>query len=124
MSSTCAAGCCDDLNCPLRPVVALAEVCKGKTLISFAVGAPVEIAQPFGLQAIGDDSVEQLARQVAGRLTSEDGLPSCPQPREVEIGQMRDLIIQLVQGRGHDDQAARRVDFAFTGCCASGDTIR
>ena len=40
MSSTCAAGCCDDLNCPLRPVVALAEVCKGKTLISFAVGAP------------------------------------------------------------------------------------
>jgi Restriction alleviation protein Lar len=39
-SSTCAAGCCDDLNCPLRPVVALAEVCKGKTLISFAVAAP------------------------------------------------------------------------------------
>ena len=49
---------CDDLNCPLRPEVALAEICKSKTLISFAVGAPVEIAQPFDLQAIGDHAVE------------------------------------------------------------------
>ena len=38
-SSTCAV--CDDLNCPLRPVVALAEICNSKTLISFAVGTPI-----------------------------------------------------------------------------------
>jgi Transposase, Mutator family len=31
-----------------------------------ALGVPVETAQPFGLQAIGDDAVEQMARQMIG----------------------------------------------------------
>jgi pyrroline-5-carboxylate reductase len=38
-SSTCAAG-VTVANCSLRSVVALAKVCEGKSLISFAVGAP------------------------------------------------------------------------------------
>ena len=86
---------CDDLNCPLRPEVALAEICKSKTLISFAVGAPVEIAQPFGLQAIGDHAVEQMARQMIGGLAAKHRMPSCPQATEIEIAQMRDLVLQF-----------------------------
>ena len=86
---------CDDLNCPLRSEVALAEICKSKTLISFAVGAPVEVAQPFGLQAIGDHAVEQMARQVIGGLAAEHRMPSCPQATEIEIAQMRDLVLQF-----------------------------
>jgi hypothetical protein len=77
--------------------VALAEICKGKTLISFAVGAPVEIAQPFGLQAIGDHAVEQMARQMVGGLAPEDLMPSCAQATEIEIAQMRDLVLQFAR---------------------------
>ena len=60
-----------------------------------ALGIPVEIAQPFGLQAIGDHAVEQMARQVIGGLAAEYRMPSCPQAAEIEIAQMRDLVLQF-----------------------------
>jgi hypothetical protein len=51
-------------------------------------------------------------------------MPSCPQATEIEIAQMRDLVLQFAHWRSHDDHAARRVDFVLTGFCASGETIR
>jgi hypothetical protein len=62
-----------------------------------ALGVPVEIAQPFGLQAIGDHAVEQVARQVIGGLAAEHRMPSCPQVWEIEIAQMRDLVLQFAR---------------------------
>src|SRR5271169_6627298 len=88
-----------------------------------ALGVSVEIAQPFGLQTIGDHAVEQMARQVIGGLAPEDRMPSCPQAWEIEIAQMRDLVLQFARWCSHDDHAARRVDFVLPGCRAS-DTIR
>jgi hypothetical protein len=96
----------------------------GGDLIEEALGVPVEIAQSFGLQAIGNDAIEQMARQMVGRLAAKDRMPLGPQTMEIEIAQMRDLILQFARRRGHDDQAARRVDFVATCRGASGDTIR
>jgi hypothetical protein len=39
--------------------------------IAGSCGDPVEIAQPFGLQTIGDHAVEQMARQMVRRLAAE-----------------------------------------------------
>ena len=92
-------------------------------LVKEAQGIPVEIAQPFGLQAVGDHAVEQMARQMVGGLATEHRMPSCPQATEIEIAQMRDLVLQFAHWRRHDDHAARRADFVLPGCRAS-DTIR
>jgi hypothetical protein len=89
-----------------------------------ALGIPVQIAQPFGLQAIGDHAVEKMAGQVIGRLAAEHRMPSCPQAGEVEIAHMRDFVLQFARWSSHHGHAARRVDFVLTGCCASGETIR
>ena len=78
-----------------REFVAIA-VSRGD-LVEEALGVPVEIAQPFGLQAIGDHAVEQMARQVIGGLAAEGRTPSCPQAREIEIAQMRDLVLQFAR---------------------------
>jgi hypothetical protein len=61
-------------------------------LVKEALGIPVEIAQPLGLQAIGDHAVEQMARQMVGGLAAEHRMPSCAQAAEIEIAQMRDLV--------------------------------
>jgi hypothetical protein len=66
-------------------------------LIKETLGVSVEVAQPFGLQAVGDHAVEQMARQVIGGLAAEDRMPSCPQAREIEIAQMRDLVLQFAR---------------------------
>jgi len=66
-----------------------------RDLIKEAQGVTVEIAQPFGLQTIGDHAVEQMARQVIGGLAAEHRMPSCPQATEIEIAQMRDLVVQF-----------------------------
>jgi hypothetical protein len=66
-----------------------------RNLVEEALGIPVEIAQLFGLQAIGDHAVEQMTRQVIGGLAAEHRMPSCPQAGEVEIAQMRDLFLQF-----------------------------
>jgi hypothetical protein len=84
-------------------------------LVEEALSVVVEIAQPFGLQAVGDHAVEQMARQVIGGLAAEHRMPSCPQATEIEIAQMRDLVLQFGHWRSHDDHAARRVDFVLTG---------
>jgi hypothetical protein len=62
----------------------------GRHLVEEALGVAVEIAEPIGLQAIGEDAVEQVARQMVGRLAAEHRVPSCPQAGEVQIAQMRD----------------------------------
>jgi hypothetical protein len=51
-------------------------------------------------------------------------MPSGPQAAEIEIAQMRDLVLQFVHWCRHDDHAARRGDFDLRGCCASLETIR
>src|SRR5215468_962805 len=52
-------------------------------LVKEALGVPVEIAQPFGLQAVGDHAVEQVARQVIGGLAAEHRMPPGPQATEI-----------------------------------------
>jgi hypothetical protein len=96
----------------------------GRHLIKEALGVPVEIAEAFGLQAIGDHAVEQMARQMIGGLAAEHRSPSCPQATEIEIAQMRDLVLQFVHWRSHDHHAVRRADFVSTGCRALEETIR
>jgi hypothetical protein len=96
----------------------------GGDVIEKALGIPVEIAQSFGLQAIGNDAVEQMTRQMIGGFAAEDRMPSCPQAREIEIAQVRDLVLQSTRWRSHGDQAARQADFVLARCCAAGDTIR
>ena len=44
-----------------------------------ALDIPVEIAQPFGLEAIGDHAVEQMA--MIGGLAAKHLMPSSLQPR-------------------------------------------
>ena len=66
-------------------------------LVNEALGIAIKIAQPFGLQAVGDHAVEQMARQVIGGLAAEHRMPSCPQAGEVEIAQMRDLFLQFAR---------------------------
>jgi hypothetical protein len=66
-----------------------------RNLVEEALGIPVEIAQLFGLQAIGDHAVEQMARQMIGGLATEHRMPSRPQATEIEIAQMRDLVVQF-----------------------------
>jgi hypothetical protein len=51
-------------------------------------------------------------------------MPSGPQAAEIEIAQMRDLVLQFVHWCRHDDHAARRGDFDLRGCCALLETIR
>jgi hypothetical protein len=55
-------------------------------------------------------------------LAAEHRMPSCPQAREIEIAQMRNLDLQFVHWCSHDDHAARRDDFDLPGC--SPETIR
>ena len=64
-----------------------------------ALGVPVEIAQAFGLQAIGDHAVEQMARQVIGGFAAEHRMPSRLQAWEIEIAQLRDLSSSLTSER-------------------------
>ena len=64
-------------------------------LVKEALSVPIEIAQPFGLQAVGDHAVEQMTRQVIGGLAAEHRMPSCLQAPEIEIAQMRDLVLQF-----------------------------
>ena len=63
--------------------------------VEVALRVPIEITQPFCLQAIGDHAVEQMARQMIGGLAAEHRMPSCPQAWEIEIAQMRDLFLQF-----------------------------
>ena len=62
-----------------------------------ALGIPVEIAQPFCLQAIGDHAVEKMAGRMVGSLAAEHRMPSGPQAGEVEIAQTRDLVLQFAR---------------------------
>jgi hypothetical protein len=61
---------------PFREFVAIAGS-RGDP-VEEALDVPVEIAHSFGLQAIGDHAVEQMARQVIGGLAAEHRMPSCP----------------------------------------------
>jgi hypothetical protein len=87
-----------------------------------ALGVAVEIAQAFGLQAVGDHAKEEVAGKVVGGLMAEYRLPAGPQAGEVEIAHARDLFLQVDYWRGHD-QAARR-DLVLVGGRASGPGIR
>jgi hypothetical protein len=46
-------------------------------------------------------------------------MPSCPQAGEIEIAQMRDLVLKFAHGCSHHDHAARRADIVLTGCASS-----
>jgi hypothetical protein len=59
---------------------------------SAAVG--IEIAEPIGLQPIGQDPKQQMAGQVRGCSPSEHRMPSRSQFPDVETAQTRDLVVE------------------------------
>jgi hypothetical protein len=53
-----------------------------------------EISQLIGLQPVGENGKQQMAGQMRRRLLPEHALPARPQAMEIEIAQMRDLVVQ------------------------------
>jgi hypothetical protein len=87
----------------------------------------VEVAEALGLKPISQHTEHQVAGQMVRRSPTEYRTPPCPQTRQIEIAQARDLgFHSLMTNRGlsHGRQAARRVDFFAAGLGASGRTIR
>jgi hypothetical protein len=56
---------------------------------------PVEIAQALALEPIGQDTKQQVARQMFRRFAPEHGAPPRAQVRKIEIAQTRDLVFKL-----------------------------
>jgi hypothetical protein len=78
------------------------------------------LTKPLGRQI---SQLSDLVHQFGLSLWSRCRLGACSLAREIEIAQMRDLVLQVALWCGHDGQAARRDDFVATGR-ASGETIR
>jgi hypothetical protein len=82
----------------------------------------------FRLSGLGQSKSFPLQVRRSGRrdghAAAEHRMPSCPQAAEVEIAQMRDLLLQFTDWCSHDDHAARRGDFDLRGCRTSPETIR
>ena len=51
------------------------------------------IAQFTGLEPVGENGKQQMAGQMRRRLLPEHALPARPQAMEIEIAQMRDLVV-------------------------------
>jgi hypothetical protein len=56
----------------------------------------VEIPEAIGLNPIGDDRKRQTPRQMIGRWSLQNALPSCAQTFEVETAQIHDLVLNGV----------------------------
>jgi hypothetical protein len=56
-------------------------------------GGGIKISQLIDLQPIGENGKQQMARQMSRRLLPEHALPARPQTMEIEIAQMRDLVV-------------------------------
>ncbi len=79
-----------------------------------AVG--IKVAEPIGLQPIGQDTKEQMAGQVRGCSPPGHRVPSGSQVPDIESAQTRDLVVERLSIRHrwidhhacHSAQAARR----------------
>ena len=56
-------------------------------------GRMIEIAKTVGLNPKGEDRKQQMSRQMERRRSPDKALPSCAQACEIEIAQMRDLVL-------------------------------
>jgi hypothetical protein len=70
-----------------------------------ALGIAVEIAQAFGLQAVGDHAKEEVPGRWSGAF---GGTPTASGP-EVEIAHARDLFPEVAHRCDHDQAACRDV---------------
>ena len=61
-------------------------------------GIVVEVAKALGLDPIGEDGKDKVSRQMIGGRLPKDSLPAGPKPFEVEIAQMRDLVLDRGDG--------------------------
>ena len=55
----------------------------------------VEIAEPVGLQPVGENTEQQMPRHMRRRLPPEQPLPASAQTLEIETAQVRDLDLKL-----------------------------
>jgi hypothetical protein len=56
-------------------------------------GGGIKIAQLVGLQPVCENGKQQMTGQMTRRLSPEPALPARPQAMEIEIAQMRDLVV-------------------------------
>ena len=61
-------------------------------------GGGIEVSQLIGLEPVGENRKQQMAGQMRRRLSPEGALPARPQAMEIEIAQMRDLVVQRWSG--------------------------
>jgi hypothetical protein len=59
-------------------------------------GISVQIAEAIGLDLIGQDSEQQVPGQMLGCKSSELVLPANPQGSQIEIAQVRDLLLNCL----------------------------
>jgi hypothetical protein len=103
---------------PLDLDRAFAGVFRRACCIEQPLAFSIKVTQPIGLQPIGQNTKQEMARQVRGRSPPEHVLPTDLEFTDVEIAQARDLDIQrprIRQRRSNPDarhtgQAARRLD--------------
>jgi hypothetical protein len=87
-------------------------------MIQKAPAVAIQIPEVISLQPVSQDTEQQVARQVRGRLPPEHGQPAGAERAEVEIAKPRDLAIERVPVQcdrndfdaRHADQATRRRD--------------
>src|SRR5262249_45497486 len=68
-------------------------------LIEDTLALGIKIAEPIGLQPIGNDPEQEVAWQVRGRTVPANTQPLSPQRTDVEIAQARDLGIDCLSVR-------------------------
>jgi hypothetical protein len=82
-------------------------------IIQKAPAVAIQVPQVVSLQPVGQDTEQEMARQVRGRLPPEHGQPAGAERAEVEIAKSRDLDIERVPVQcGWDDFDARHTDQA------------
>jgi hypothetical protein len=87
-------------------------------IIEKVPGLAIEIAEVVGLQSVGKNAEEEVARQVRGRLPPEHGQPAGSERAEIETAKLRDLDFERVSVQRdrydfdtrQESQAARRRD--------------
>jgi len=50
----------------------------------------------IGLEAVGQNAMDQMSRQVRRRLAPEHGVPASPKITDVEIAKARDLGVECL----------------------------
>ena len=84
------------LSSAVRPptLTALSGLLGRPRAIEQAYGLGVQVTQLIGLQPVGQDSKQQMAGQVRGRLPPKHGVPTAAKLTDAEIAQARNLGVE------------------------------